>query len=77
MKELRDTMVQNLNVQSGPQIALIAVLAVLLPLVTIVVGVRFWSRRSKGVGLWLDDWAVAVSLVCIFERRPHSLELTN
>ena len=33
-------------------------------LATIAVGLRFWVRRIKGLGLWLEDWLILAALVC-------------
>ena len=43
-------------------------------LASIAVSLRFWSRRLKGAGWWLDDWLVLVALVTILLSTSWNVE---
>ena len=41
------------------------------------VGLRFWSRRIKKIGFWLDDWLVLAALVCVVSYEIFSSKPAN
>ena len=52
---------------------LISLVATLLPLTTVVVGLRLYTRRCYSNGVGADDWVSLLSLVsCRPELRPSS-----
>lgn len=48
----------------GSAVSLVALGSVLLLLATQAVALRFWSRKSTGARLLLDDWMVLPAWVC-------------
>lgn len=41
----------------------VGVCAAMIPVATIIVAVRFWSRWRKRITIGIDDWLILISLV--------------
>lgn len=39
----------------------------------VAVELRFWSRRMKAAGFWIDDWLIVAAMVCTYYSSNDEL----
>ena len=73
----------DVNIHETRVPAVASVVTVLTALSILCVSLRFWVRRTRRGGLWIDDWlillgmvlSVAVSLIML-RRKSFSIQMT-